>query len=301
MEIKEEIDPQDSATLSDSMDEPKPVQEKVAVKSVYEGLVAIGSSPGKLYGTRGRRADTMKFDLTAHSAFVGNTFIVKGGSLRTDVLETASMCIELGGLPWLADDERRLDPEGLFDRHYRSRPNGSERYMSSNFKAKELDEMSDDEVAAGMPRAEARIRLEAWMLCASLDGTLEKYVKSRPNWREGSWWWTPVGESKEPRLVVKTDWWRRPKGDAWTGTQGEDGSLRVADADGRVLATLAVGVDPEAQRAILSALTLKRLAKSLAHEAFRLETRARSYDIDQTVCEVNRLVEYIETGRERRA
>ncbi len=301
MEIREETDPQDTATLSDAMDEPKPVQEFVAARSVYEGLVAIGSSAGKLYGTNGRRADTMKFDLTAHSAFVGNSFVVKAGVLRLCGLETATRKVDLCGLPWLTEEERGLDPVRLFDEHYRSRPNGSERYMASNFKAKELDEMTDDEVAAGTPRAEARVRLEAWMLCASLDGTLERYVRSQANWRDGSWWWTPEGESKEPKLVVKTDWWLRPRADGWTLEPGHDGRVGVRAADGAEIARFGAGADPESRRAVQMALTLKRLAKSLAQEAFRLEARSRSYDIDPIVCEVNRVVEYIETGRERKA
>lgn len=301
MTIQEETDPQDSAALSDSMDEPKPVQEQVFVRSVYEGLVAIGSSAGKLYGTRGKRADMMKFDLTAHSAFVGNSFIVKDGKVRIGRLETATKLVVLDGLPWLTPEEGQLDPVGLFDEHYRSRPNGSERYMASNFKAKELDEMTDDEVAAGMPRAEARVRLEAWILCASLSGALERYVKSQANWRDGSWWWTPDGESKEPKLVVKTDWWLKPTDGGWKLELRGDGHRRVLTADNAEIARLGAGTDPETQRAVQMAMTLKRLAKSLAQEAFRLEAKSRNYDIDPIVCEVNRAIEYIETGRERKA
>jgi hypothetical protein len=301
MTIQEEIDPQDLATLSDSMDEPKPVQERVYARSVYEGLVAIGSSAGKLYGTRGKRADMMKFDLTAHSAFVGNSFIVKDGKVRIGKLETATKLVVLDGLPWLTPEEERLDPVGLFDEHYRSRPNGSEQYMASNFKAKELDEMTDDEVAAGMPRAEARVRLEAWILCASLSGVLERYVKSQANWRDGSWWWTPEGESKEPKLVVKTDWWLKPNDGRWRLELRGDGHRHVLTAEDTEIARLGAGTDHETQRAVQMAMTLKRLAKSLAQEAFRLEAKSRNYDIDPIVCEVNRAIEYIETGRERKA
>ena len=299
--MEEEQDPQDTAVLSDEMAEPKPEQREIHVDSVYAGLVAVAGTHGKLYRTNGRHADMVKFDLTAHSAFVGNAFIISNGEVKMPTLETATVKVNIAGLPWLTEYEKRLDPVILFREHYLSRPNGAERYMASNFPAKDVDEMTDDEIAQGMPRGEARVRLEAWMLCAALDGTLEKYVTSQANWIPDSWWWSPKPEGQNgTQLVIKTDWWRRavlplPE----LKTIGPE--QVVVTADGGVRARIPSGVCASDARAMQVAPNLARLAKSLAQEAFKLQMRAKCYDLDPTICEINRLVEYIDTGRVRNA
>ena len=296
-------DPQDTAELSSDMAEPKIEQQELRVKSVYEGLVRMARTHGKLYRTNGRRADMVRFDLTTHSVFVGNAFIVHAGVLKLPVLETAALKVDMTGLPWLTEEEQRLDPLLLFREHYLSRPNGSEKYMSSNFLAKDIDEMTDDEIAQGMPRGEARVRLEAWILCASLDGTLERYVRAQPNWREGSWWWSPVDNparnANTPQLVIKTNWWRR---DGSTGLQLQPvrGGYVFTSQTGKAVGTVYSISDGEA-RAMQVSGQLARLARSLAQEAFHLQMRAKCYDIDPVLCEVNRLLEYIDTGKTRNA
>lgn len=300
--MEEQQDPQDTAVLSDDMTEPKVEQREVKVASVYAGLVEIAKTHGKLYRTNGKRADMMKFDLTTHSAFVGNAFIVHHGMLRQGVLETASTRINLSGLPWLTPEEQKLDPTYLFREHYYSRPNGSEKYMSSNFPAKDIDEMSDDEIARGAPRGEARVRLEAWMLCAGIDGTLERYVKSQPTWKEGSWWWSPApaGEA-EDQLVIKTAWWKREDPIPELSQLGPDrGGWELRGGNGETIATIAAR-DAALARAIQVAPALARAAQSLACEALKLEIQAKRYDIDPIAGEVTRLVEYINTGKMRQA
>jgi hypothetical protein len=116
--MEEEQDPQDTAVLSNDMAEPKPEQETIRVKSVYEGLVRIAMTHGKLYRTNGRKADMLKFDLTAHSVFAGNAFIVHNGTLKMTVLETATAKIDLAcrceklGIPLIASmgTGNKLDP-----------------------------------------------------------------------------------------------------------------------------------------------------------------------------------------------
>lgn len=301
--MEEEQDPQDTAVLSDDMAEPKVEQQDVHVDSVYSGLVEIAKTHGKLYRTNGRKADMMKFDLTAHSVFVGNAFIVHAGKVKMPVLETAAAKISIDGLPWLTEYEQGIDPEMLFREHFLSRPNGSEWYMMSNFPAKDIDEMSDDEVAHGMPRGEARIRLEAWILCAAMDGTLERYVTSQKNWIKGSWWWAPSGTTPEDmgqQLVIKTDWWHRavmPLPELKTAGAEQ---VVVGDA-GDVRARIPLRVCASDARAMQVAVHMTRLAKSLAQEAFKLQMRAKCYDVDPIISEVNRLVEYVDTGRMREA
>lgn len=305
-ETQETQDPQDTAVLSDEMAEPKVEQREVEVESVYAGLVEVARTHGKLYRTNGKRADMVKFDFTAHSAFVGNLFIVHRGHLLNPLLETAAVKVDISGLPWLTEEERKLDPVELFRNHYYSRPNGSEKYMSSNFPAKDIDEMSDDEIAQGEPRGEARVKLEAWILCASLDGTLKRYVESQPTWRPGSWWWSPKPEGQDgTQLVVKTDWWLAeepmpalvPCGGEWELVAPSAGDGRP----GRHVAQLALGTSPSAARAMQVSVQLARAAKALADEAFALQMRAKCFDIDPLVGDVSRLVEYINTGRMRQA
>lgn len=298
---EQEQDPQDTAELSADMAEPEVVQVEVKVGSVYSGLVEIAKTCGKLYRTNGRRADMMKFDLTSHSVFVGNAFIVHHGRLRMPVLETASTKVDLTGLPWLTPKEQKLDPVKLFAEHYMSRPNGAEKYMSSNFPAIDIDEMSDDEISRGMPRGEARVRLEAWMLCAGIDGTLERYVTSQPGWRDGSWWWCPCPSGQaDTQLVVKTEWWQKEAPmPTLTPRLAQPGYL-IQNASGQSIAEV-YGADPAVARAMQVATQLARAAQTLAGEALKLEMRAKCFDIDPTVSEVNRLVEYINTGRMRQA
>lgn len=293
-------DPQDTAELSADMAEPKPPQLEMRPKSVYGGLVAMAATHRKLYRTNGRFTDMIKFDFMSHSAFVGNLFIVHFGRLAHPVLETATLKVDMTGLPWLTDAEREIDPVKLYRAHYASRPNGSERFMASNFPAKDVDDMTDDEIAQGEPRSEARVKLEAWILCASLDGTLERVVTSSPTWREGSWWWSPAGTDKdETQLVVKTDWWRVRDDAIPALVTMPSGERKVSWGTDWVSVPQSV---PDAYvRAGQVAYALVRASRSLAQEALKLEMRAKCYDIDPMVCEVNRLVEYVDTGRMRQA
>lgn len=296
-------DPQDTAILLDTIPQEE-LQHTVPVKSVYEGLVALSSDGGKLYRTHGHRAGFMRFDLTAHSVFVGNTFIISNGVLKMPVLETASKYIDLTGLPWLTEEERKLDPLDLYDNHWLSRPNGAEKFIYSNFPAQDIDEMSDDDMLRGANRNEARVRLEAWILCAALDGTLKKYVTSQPGWVDGHWWWSPTSaegnnarrkNKSKPAIVVRTEWWRDASTGTWTATPGEGGTV-ISSNTGSVVATVPGNIDAMTVRAIQSVPQLMRLAKSLSREAFTLQRRAKCYDIDPVICEVNRTISFIETG-----
>lgn len=300
LEEQEMQDPQDTAELSSDMAEPKPVQREMRPKSVYEGLVAIASTHGKLYRTNGRHADMVKFDLTSHSAFVGNLFIIHFCRLAHPVLETATLKVDMTGLPWLTEEEQKIDPARLFASHYLSRPNGTERFMESNFPAKDVDEMTDDEIAQGEPRSEARVKLEAWILCASLDGTLENVVTSSPTWREGNWWWSPAPAGQDgTQLVVKTYWWRIRDDRIPALVTTPSGERMVSWGDASI--SVSQNVPDSYARAVQVAYALVRASRSLAQEALKLEMRAKCYDIDPLVCEVNRLVEYVDTGRMRQA
>jgi len=300
----EEIDPQDTAVLSDDMAEPAPVQETVKAVSVYDALVRIAQTHGKLYRTNGKHADTLRFDLTAHAVFVGNTFIVSHGKVKMPVLETSTVKIDLTGLPWLAEGEKELSPTALYRNHYLSRPNGSEKYMLSNFRAKDIDEMTDDEIAQGETRSVARVRLEAWILCAALDGTLERYVTSQPNWKDGNWWWspdsTPDGRNGT-QLVIKTEWWKRANETEWVLGESRDGRYRFVTAKGREVAKLALCLDEETGRTVQMARRSLTLAQSLAEAAFKLQLRTKCFDLDPLITDINRLVEYVRTGRQRTA
>lgn len=299
-EMQELEDPQDSAELSSSMAEARPPQLEMRPKSVYEGLVAIASTHGKLYRTNGRRADMVKFDLTAHSAFAGNLFIVHFGRLAQPVLETAALKVDMTGLPWLTEAEQGIDPVKLYRAHYLSRPNGSEKFMVSNFPAKDVDEMTDDEITQGESRGVARVKLEAWILCAALDGTLERVVTSSPTWREGSWWWSPNPAGQDgTQLVVKTDWWRVRDDVIPVLVTMPSGERKVSWGDAWI--SVPPTVPDSYARAMQVAHALVRASRSLAQEALKLEMRAKCYDIDPVMCEVNRLIEYVDTGRMRQA
>jgi hypothetical protein len=70
---------------------------------------------------------------------------------------------------------------------------------------------------------------------------------------------------------------------------------------GLEVARIRQGTDMATARAMQVAVRLAAAAKSLAAEALQLEMRSKCFDMEPTVQEVNRLVEYIATGRMRQA
>lgn len=301
---QEEKDPQDGATLSSDLTEARTEQAEVQCKSVMDGLVTVLGSHGRLFRTNGKYADTARFDLTAHSVFVGNHFIVNRGKVTMPVLETAAVKADIAGLPWLTEEERTLDPVSLFRDHYLSRPNGEERYMESNFPAKPCDDMTDLEITQGIPRAEARVRLEAWMLCAAIDGTLERYVKSEP-WlfSEENWWWSNPAYRDDPsrNLVIKRSWWTDGAETSWTlRARGRTRGTEVL-AGGRTVATVHPDASPAEIREIQMSREVLRALESLADAAFRMQVRHRTSELDPLITDANRIIEYVHTGKSRNA
>ena len=300
---QETVDPQDGAKLSSDLVEQKPEQQVIACKSVFDGLVTALGSHCKLFGTNGKHADSVRFDLTTHSAFVGNHFIVTRGRLTRTVLETATVKVDLTGLPWLTENERNNDPVVLFRDHYLSRPNGAEKYMASNFPAKPCDEMTDDEITQGTPRGEARVRLEAWMLCAAIDGTLERYVHSRPGFTDGNWWWANPAYKDDPtrNLVIKPAWWNTGRVVEWTIR--DHGRLSSADvlAGARLVATVRPDASPFELRGIQMSQEILRILESLSDAAFRLQMRYKTSELDPLITDANRVLEYVHTGKVRKA
>ena len=299
-DTNERIDPQNTAELSRDMAEAPVEQCEIQCKSVFDGLVEFGKTHGKVFRTNGKHADMMRFDLTTHSVFLGNVFIVCRGELKMPVLETASVKVDLTGLPWLTKDEAEIDPVLLFNQHYVSRPNGSERFMACNFPAKEVDELTDDEIAQGIPRAEARVRLEAWVLCAALDGkTLEAYVTRQPNWKPGNAWWSPMrGGPREGReLVIKTDWWRAA--DVRTFELVMPRCLHGQPelwSHGSKIAELGAGLTERECRTFQMAEELRRSLSSLVDATFRLQMRTKSFECEPLLNDANRILKYIDRG-----
>lgn len=292
----EEQDPQDNAVLSEDMAEPAVEQQTIMALSVYDALVQIGRSHGKLYRTSGKRADLIRFDLTTHSVFAGNTFIILRGEVKMPVLETAMYRVDITGLPWLTEDERKIDPVKLFEIHYKSRPNGSEKFMLCNFPAADVDDLTDDEIVQGVPRNEARIALEAWVLCAAMDDTLRKYVESQPNWKPGNWWWSPDGdEHNDKELVIKTDWWRAADVKRFTLEKNTSGWLIRNDSIpiARISSDI---VNPAEARTFQMAEELRKTLASLADATFRLQLRTKDFSCEPLLNEANRVLRFIERG-----
>lgn len=164
------------ASSTAAVDETPREKPVVHARSVYEAIVTACGTHSRLYGATGKYADMAVFNLVDKSVYVGSLYLVKYGRLCANVIETSSVRVELDGCPWLTDEERALDPVELYRDHWHSVEDGGSRFRSCNFPAKPSDEMSDDEILKGRCRADARVRLEAWMLCAGVDGTLLRYV-----------------------------------------------------------------------------------------------------------------------------
>lgn len=290
-------DPQDTAAFSPDMIEKKVVQEELKCASVFDALVEVGRRGGKLYRTNGKRADLIRFDLTTHSVFAGNTFIIQRGEVKMPVLETAAVKVSLEGLPWLTQFERDIEPGILFTTHYLSRPNGSEEFAACNFPAADVDELTDDQVISGVPRTEARIRLEAWMLCAALDGTLERYVTSQPNYRSDSFFWSPeAGDEITDKLVVKHDWWIHPTDPEYELRPYSYEEWHVYRGHQRIAKLNAGVMDDRELRTFQMAEELRRTLASLADETFKLQLRTKRDDCDAILNDASRILRYIDRG-----
>ena len=129
-------------------------------------------------------SDKIHINLSNKTIKVGRKIIIDSGQVVThkifndDFAELLTETLDLNGL--YAQYKYSVPSERDDKRHY--------------FKALPAEQLTDEQLITGMPRLEARTRLEAYILLASLIGTLQW---SNPE----HWYW--VGQDKDFVILKK--------------------------------------------------------------------------------------------------
>ncbi len=122
-------------------------------------------------------------DLKEKTLKVGKVVLIEKGVAKKDSL---LIDLDIATSPW-------EDVEILYANYKRSMPSAKE--INSYFTAVSVDELSLEEMVHGEKRGVARVRLEAYILCAALAGFLK--------WKnEKHWFWKGPDED----LVVLKEW-----------------------------------------------------------------------------------------------
>lgn len=113
-------------------------------------------------------------DLPCRTIFCGDTLLLDHGSITADAPVQELIAFE--GDPY-AEIER------LYAQFKRSIPSRQERLNKGYFKALSSDALSMEELEYGMPRLEARIRLEGFICLAASAGLIRWQVPRHFFWR----------------------------------------------------------------------------------------------------------------------
>lgn len=145
---------------------------------LYEALVEIARN------THGK----IQIDLCNKTIKVDGHTILKDGKLTQDKIIVGGDTYQINGLIYLP-----LDINQLYKQYKYSLPSERDNHRHY-FKALSANELTDAQMVVGMPRFEARVALEAYILLASINGML-----TWPN--ENHWYWQ--GEDKDFIILKK--------------------------------------------------------------------------------------------------
>ena len=129
-------------------------------------------------------SDKIHIDLRNKTIKVGRKVIIDSGQI------TANKVFGYDFAELLAEE---LDINELYEQYKYSMP--SERDNRRHyFKALSASQLTDEQLVIGMPRLEARIRLEAYIMLASMTGKLQWHNPAH-------WYW--VGQDKDFVILKK--------------------------------------------------------------------------------------------------
>lgn len=147
---------------------------------------------------KGGFADLLFFNLKTKTIKNGNTVLVENGKIIPQTINLTD-----GRELILEDDWGELNEdfyqglENRYEKYYYSTPSKTERFVRTNFIAKNLDKMSFEELmsSSSSNRNVARYELE-WFVIANA-------VKGNIPWINGNWFW----QSKNmPKLIIYKEW-----------------------------------------------------------------------------------------------
>ena len=139
------------------------------------------------------RGETFRCDLRSHDLYVGEARVVDGGRFSGDADSPPMSDSPLQEVERLYESYRKSIPSERSER---------KRYRGTQFRADDLEELTDDDMVYGERRDTAQARLEMFVLFSILSGALKWY----DSW--GTWFWR---SDKDRDLVLLKDWFNKQK------------------------------------------------------------------------------------------
>ena len=183
--------------------------------TVYEFLLHAARSYSGV--VNGGKTEEIRIDLTRKSIWSGRLPIMREGKLllKSVRLENGDVC-KLEGLIDFGGDAF-AEIERLYAQFKRSVPNRHVRLNKGYFKALSSDALTMEELMDNMPRPEARMALEGFILLASLSGLIPWHNPKHFFWQS----------TDDPECIVYRDWVMMEAGDGACSEQ-LDGQDRAA-------------------------------------------------------------------------
>jgi hypothetical protein len=164
--------------------------------NLYEVLTEMCKEHIKI--KKGGYADLLFFNLKTKTIKNGNTVLVEDGIIIPQTIKLTD-----GRELVLEDDWGEINVEfyqGLEDRYekyYYSIPSKTDRFVRTNFMAKNIEKMTFEELmnSASSNRNIARYELEWFMMSNAIKGNIP--------WVDGNWFWQ---SKKMPSLIIYKEW-----------------------------------------------------------------------------------------------
>ena len=147
---------------------------------------------------KGGYADLLYFNLKTKTIKNGNTVLVENGKIIPQIINLTD-----GRELVLEDDWGEVNEdfyqgvEIRYEKYYYSTPSKVDKFVRTNFIAKNLEKMSFEELmsSASSNRNIARYELEWFVMANAIKGNIP--------WVKGNWFWQ---SKKMPKLIIYKEW-----------------------------------------------------------------------------------------------
>lgn len=147
---------------------------------------------------KGGFADLLYFNLRTKTIKNGNTVLVENGKIIPQTINlTDGRVLVLEDDLGLIDEDFYQGVESRYEKYYYSTPSKIDKFVRTNFIAKNLEKMSFEELmnSSTSNRNKARYELEWFVMVNAIKGTIP--------WTEGNWFWH---SSRLPKLIIYKEW-----------------------------------------------------------------------------------------------
>ena len=164
--------------------------------NLHDLLMKMGSSHTKI--RKGGYSDLFHFNLKTKTLKNGNTVLVDNGKIIPQEIKLVDgRVLQLDDHLGEINEEFFQGLENRFNKYYWSFPSKTDKYVRSNFMAKNIEKMTYAEMtkAADSQRNLARYELEWFVLVCAINGKIP--------WKDGNYFW----QSKNmPKLIIYKEW-----------------------------------------------------------------------------------------------